>query len=204
MTDQSDQKGYRIICFGDSLTYGWLPSFVEDDTPTPYANVLKEKVPSWEIIEAGCPGETARHMIERLPKVLDEHPADMIIILGGTNDLGKANETGDTIFESLKTLHKMARERKMWVVMLSIPRHGLESEHRYNYIRQRRLEVNTKLFAFAAGEEDTTFIDFATRMKPYYDPEYWSDWLHFTPKGYEYMGEIILEGLLELNKISLC
>lgn len=96
----SDQR--RLLCFGDSLTWGWVPK--ADATPSvryPYAQrwtgvLAGELGPGYEIIEEALSGRTtdADDPIDPrlngsayLPAALASHlPLDLVIIMLGTND----------------------------------------------------------------------------------------------------------------------
>ena len=65
---------------------------------------------SIDIENKGVSGETTDEMNARLPEVLDEGgPFDIVIILGGTNDLGmRLDEDGEPLFSRLRSLHELA------------------------------------------------------------------------------------------------
>lgn len=88
----------RILCFGDSNTYGYIPEgngrYGQDIR---WTGILQEKLASEAvIIEEGLCGRTTvfqdelrpgRRGIELLPVLLESHaPLDLVIIMLGTND----------------------------------------------------------------------------------------------------------------------
>lgn len=91
-----------ILCFGDSLTWGWIP--VEEGSPTlryPFAQrwtgaMSEELGPSYQVIEEGLsarttsaddPNDPRLNGSQYLPAALASHlPLDLVIILLGTND----------------------------------------------------------------------------------------------------------------------
>ena len=93
-----------VVCFGDSNTYGVVPSqarfgghrFAPERR---WPGVLKKALgPNWDVIEEGLPGRTTVHPdpvdgahkngLEYLPIVLETHmPIDLVIVMLGTNDL---------------------------------------------------------------------------------------------------------------------
>ena len=88
----------RILCFGDSNTYGYIPSGIgrygEDIR---WTGILQNKLASEaKIIEEGLCGRTTvfqdelrngRRGVELLPILLESHaPLDFVIVMLGTND----------------------------------------------------------------------------------------------------------------------
>ncbi|MCP2625853.1 SGNH/GDSL hydrolase family protein [Mycolicibacterium smegmatis] len=92
----------RILCFGDSLTWGWVP--VEDGAPTErfapdvrWTGVLAQQLGAdFEVIEEGLSARTTNiddptdprlNGASYLPSCLATHlPLDLVIIMLGTND----------------------------------------------------------------------------------------------------------------------
>ncbi len=96
----------RIICFGDSNTFGYIPGEGgRYDENIRWTSRLGNMLPAYEIVECGLNGRTTVFDDEKSPlrngsKALGEilrqyDPADMFIIMLGTNDCKKkfaANE----------------------------------------------------------------------------------------------------------------
>ena len=103
----------RILAFGDSLTEGWT-NFGREFHPyscklhSLLQSICKSK--SFNIVNRGISGETTDQMKTRLPRVLDKDgPFELVIILGGTNDLGYSfDKDGESLFQRLRSLHEMA------------------------------------------------------------------------------------------------
>ncbi|MGV9798469.1 SGNH/GDSL hydrolase family protein [Mycobacterium sp. NPDC003449] len=92
----------RILCFGDSLTWGWVP--VEDGAPTDrfaadvrWTGVLADRLgPDYQVIEEGLsarttniddPADPRLNGAAYLPSCLASHlPLDLLIVMLGTND----------------------------------------------------------------------------------------------------------------------
>ena len=76
----------RVLCFGDSNTYGYDPrGFLGDRYPAEYrwCDLLAEKT-GWEVINAGVNGRTVPRTPDS-PGVFPE--ADIFLVMLGTNDL---------------------------------------------------------------------------------------------------------------------
>ncbi|MBI4857518.1 MAG: hypothetical protein HY818_12335 [Acetobacterium woodii] len=71
----------KIICFGDSLTFGYQVSREEK------WHVIAEKKTGIQMVNRGVSGDTTEGMLERIQKqVLDAKP-DGVILMGGYNDI---------------------------------------------------------------------------------------------------------------------
>lgn len=91
---------YRILCYGDSNTYGYIPAGMgrRYDEQTRWTALLQKKLGTdYTIIEEGCSGRTTdiddpdavwKNGMKGLHISLHSHrPLDMIILMLGTNDL---------------------------------------------------------------------------------------------------------------------
>ena len=89
----------RILCIGDSNTWGYAPGNDENRMEKRWARLLASMRPNDEIIEEGLCGRTltardtiisVRNGIDALPILMLSHnPLDLVIIMLGTNDLKK-------------------------------------------------------------------------------------------------------------------
>jgi len=110
-----------------------------------------------------------------------------IIILGGTNDLGV--EQPDTVFDNLKKLYEMAEGTGAKVVTMTIP----ESSFNISWYLSKRKDINSKIQKISS-ERNYTIIDVESLI-PYDAGIYWNDSLHFSPEGYDKLGEVIFSGI---------
>ncbi|MGV8163138.1 MAG: GDSL-type esterase/lipase family protein [Candidatus Nanoarchaeia archaeon] len=92
----------RILCYGDSNTWGWVPSSMGKqrfDINSRWPGILQKKLgEEYEIIEEGLGGRTTmfddprpefplRNGLKTLPIILESHlPLDYVIIMLGTTD----------------------------------------------------------------------------------------------------------------------
>lgn len=76
-----------IVCFGDSITFGYCAEYGKD-----YVSLFKAKVkedfPDREIIirNRGANGESSRNGLRRIDSELDFYKPDLVIMLFGSND----------------------------------------------------------------------------------------------------------------------
>lgn len=71
----------KLLCIGDSLTFGY-----EIESSKRWTNLLAEEL-SVEVLNFGINGDTTTGMLSRFNTIISEHLPTHIIIFGGTNDL---------------------------------------------------------------------------------------------------------------------
>ncbi|KAL5320392.1 hypothetical protein ACEPPN_011193 [Leptodophora sp. 'Broadleaf-Isolate-01'] len=196
----------HILCFGDSLTEGYSMYGMRW---TPYSETTKEVLEeqlghewSFDVDTDGVSGQlvTAGFM-RRMDKLYASpntppRPYDWVVFLGGTNDLAYSIST-TKIHDEIKAITALPLETGAKVLMLTVPECGVKNEKLDN----RRNELN-KLIREDAREGVYT-LDLNT-LVPYHSmsegdrDEIWDDGLHFTPAGYERVGLLVAERLIEL------
>ena len=89
MIDPSEVTTVRILCFGDSNTYGYDPRgpfgdrYGADDR---WVDLLAKQT-GHECINAGCNGQEIPRSLYALRHITDQAPADILLVMLGTNDL---------------------------------------------------------------------------------------------------------------------
>ena len=108
--------GERIVCFGDSLTFGTGASSGKD-----YPSQLSQLV-SRPVINAGVPGDTTARALQRLERDVLPYSPDIVLITLGGNDL-KNGIAKDVAFENLRTIVESIQEQGAQVIIggLHIP-----------------------------------------------------------------------------------
>ena len=113
----------KILCFGDSNTYGYIPPLGGRYSPDErWTGILAEKLfpYGYKVIEGGLNGRTTVFDDERsadrngsnaiLPLLRENDPIDTVLIMLGTNDCKrKFAADADMITEGLGTLISMIR-----------------------------------------------------------------------------------------------
>lgn len=121
---------------------------------------------------------------------------DWVILLGGTNDLGWGKPVFD-IHDALSAVSDIPLENGAKVLMCTVPECGVKSES----LDKKRDSLNT--FIKSDMRDEVYIFDLKEKI-PYHSmeekerDEIWDDGLHFTSKGYERMGEMIAERLIEI------
>jgi lysophospholipase L1-like esterase len=91
-----------ILCFGDSITRGTALGAY----PSKLGTLLQGRA---TVVSDGIWGEATAAGRERLPKVLDQHRLDYVILLEGIND--GCNVPAETVVENLRAMTDEVRRR---------------------------------------------------------------------------------------------
>jgi lysophospholipase L1-like esterase len=178
----------KLIAFGDSLTAGY-----QTGIETPYTDYMKPLLGNeWVLENMGINGELTSQMLERFERDVIRHKPDVVVILGGTNDIGWGIET-QTIIKNLKTMIQQALDAGITPIPCAIP-----SLIGFNKLIQPRQEVNTAIAQFAK-ERKIHFVDLfsaTTDEKNWLDQKYSSDGLHLNTQGYKLMAQTIYQQAL--------
>ncbi|GIK06327.1 hypothetical protein Aspvir_001974 [Aspergillus viridinutans] len=197
-------KELSILCFGDSLTAGYYHFGCDYH---PYALTLKDKLQAafptttFTVDEDGLPGDLVISPAGFLPRIqtkFDMANYDWVIILGGTNDLGRGYRASK-IYPALQEVWEVALHNGGNVLALTIPGCSVVSTK----LDTRRNEVNSSILAHKA--EGFHAFDLHGKL-PYHDAteefreKIWDDGLHLTAEGYKLVGEVVGEHLIALLK----
>ncbi|KAH8893847.1 SGNH hydrolase [Thozetella sp. PMI_491] len=187
----------RILCFGDSLTNGYS-SF--GAIYHPYSETLQQMIAmalpelEVEIVENGQSGDMVRgDFLRRMEKQcrFKKQTFDWTIVLGGTNDLAFQNIQPDDVYDELKKVWSVPLLKKSKVLALTVPEAGVGASQRER-LGARRNRLNTLIKEHK--EKNFHVFDLHDAV-PYFamseaDRErYWDDAVHFTPDGYDLIGQ---------------
>lgn len=208
-------NGYTIVAFGDSLTAGYWKQTRGQYEPFfhAYAIRLRDLLKnSSTIVEKGLSGERTGEMLHRLPNVLTVQPKiKLVIILGGTNDLGSGRVPNDEIVANIKQLHRIAlnssslspHQDVIYTIAVTIPQAVWMLK---GPSAVKRLAINEKIRAFAGrcsarisvlDLENAFDLSVKANMNTFWSP----DGLHLNPHGYDEFGEMIYK-LMESTTID--
>jgi len=113
---RNDSIGEKIVCFGDSLTYGTGASSGRD-----YPSQLSQMI-SRPVINAGVPGDTTARALQRLERDVLAYAPDIVLITLGGNDL-KNGIAKNVAFDNLRVIVEAIQEQGGQVIIggLHIP-----------------------------------------------------------------------------------
>jgi lysophospholipase L1-like esterase len=231
MANASEQKlilstagELRILAFGNSLTEGYT------DFGTcfhPYAIALEKKLSSLLPglnISVDVNGQSGDRVLSRLGGEFLERlqsscsfrksgtppKYDIVIALGGTNDLGYLANKADCapeIFEGMKRCYEHVLLAGSSLLCLTVPERAIDTRTSEMALRTRasRLQLNELIAGFVQSHQAAedgkpkVFIMDLARIAPFpvdegedeeFDQRIWSpDGLHMSSRGYDFVGE---------------
>mmetsp|Transcript_27969 Transcript_27969/g.39046 ORF Transcript_27969/g.39046 Transcript_27969/m.39046 type:complete len:265 (+) Transcript_27969:119-913(+) len=206
---QIGKKTVTILCLGDSLTRGY---FMRGYKHHPYSYRLEELLKKredeleYDIHNQGIDGYKAVDMKDLYTATVkaqleskkgrkhrrEGRAFDIVVILGGINDLC-LNTTPEKVFQGLKETHAAAIQDGAITVALTVAEHFQQKTHGAS-LEKDIAKLNEMIKSL--GSSKTHVIDFAAEF-PYFSlseeekRDLWDDGLHYTPQGYDRMGEIV-------------
>ncbi|KAK4232397.1 SGNH hydrolase-type esterase domain-containing protein [Podospora fimiseda] len=206
MAATSDDQTLRILCFGDSLTVGYSSM---GTIYRPYSEKMVQMIqmafPHHEIQTQvdGLSGDTIWHgFLPRIKRQFPEpnkYPYDWTIILGGTNDLAY-NFPIEEIFQKLVAAYDVALSRGSKVLALTVPEAAIHSTARQR-IDKKRNRLNDLIKGYKRDNFHVFDLNAAVTyfdMTPTDREKYWDDHVHFTPKGYDLIGNKVGMALVSI------
>ena len=196
----------KVVALGDSLTVGFQSYGLFGDMrkSAPYTDYLVDYITrdfasdslSVEIVNKGIVGELTEQMLVRFDSDVIGLSPGVVIILGGSNDLGWGLAPRQ-IFLNLNKMYKLSLENKIAPVACTVPSirgydEGIPPRKVLNRLVQEHCrEIGIRCVdIFSATIEEST-----SRLASQYS----SDGLHLSSEGYRKMGAIIYEeGLLPI------
>ena len=209
----------RILCFGDSLTWGYDPETGKRfDEGIRWTSVLQEKLGSdYVIIEEGQNGRTIANddpsegekngSLYIGPCLESQRPLDMIIIMLGTNNLKPkfglcASDIAgqmDKMLQKIMSVNHFKLEDQMEIVLVCPPiigenirNSGLGDSFGY----EKAIELSKKLaplYRDLALKYNMTYIDASQ-----YVVTSEADSIHMDSKNQQKLGEVIYETIREI------
>ena len=159
-----------IVAFGDSLTAG---RGVAREHAYPAA---LESLSGRRVINAGVSGETTAEGLERLPRVLAGHDADLLVLLEGGNDILR-DLSLEEAKRNLDAMIALAKGRGVQVVLVGVPRKALFS--------------NSAALYGELAEAHGVLLEPSIVARLLRRPSMKSDAVHFNEAGYGALAEAV-------------
>ena len=177
----------KIVCYGDSNTYGWDPRFFSENRyKNPWPELLADAT-GWIVKNCGEPGRVVPFREEQLEwfyNAVKKNDPELLVIMLGTNDLFYSlDPTAEAIAGRMRTMVQYALRNKLSrkILLLSCPKVAAPEESYLSVLE----DLSLRYREIAETEQ----IDFA-------DPFRWDipmayDGVHFTEEGHRIFAENI-------------
>ncbi len=170
----ADSRGTHIICFGDSITFGYGVA-PQESYPLVLAKMVSEPV-----INAGIDGDTSTEALNRLETdVLSRDPRLVVIEFGGNDFLRKVPL--DLTVNNIKEMVEKIQARGAMVAITDISSGILMKEFRSPYWK-------------IAKEKGAIFIP-SVMVGIITNPQMKSDFFHPNAKGYKIIAERVFRAI---------
>eukprot|EP01038_Epipyxis_sp_PR26KG_P008449 gene8449-11427_t len=224
VTLKSFLENSTIITFGDSLTHGmYIDKIGGPHKHHPYSieleKILRKNDINTIVIESGVNGERSSSMVHRIKRVLNnplihdfnhtiQNYKRIVVIMAGTNDLhhgGSEHQILQDVIKLHKISHISGRKENfnVFTILLTIPQVGYFDTN--NELKRIRINDELKMYSLNCShvvelQEMDQYLD----IKNSNNNIFWCpDNLHFTPTGYDKIGNIVYEALSRLaNKVQ--
>jgi len=145
-------KGIRIVCLGDSITYGfpWGPQ-------ASWAAML-DKAIEGEVINKGINGNTTSDMVRRFEREVLNYSPTHLILMGGINDV-ICGESFDRITWNIRAMVEKALDENIKVILglptaVDVPEWERLIQRIRNWMKNYAAEKGLKIIEF-----DRAFYD---------------------------------------------
>ena len=158
------------------------------------------------VFESGISGEFTESMENRIRRVLSSVNPTLVIILGGTNDIGTGIAV-EKVMKNIRHMHRAALKhlkayngKESYTIAVTLPQFPLEAKA----INSKRLELNTEIRKFAERcQSRVKLFDMETLFDQNdmaNNEKYWSvDHFHFSPLGYDTISDLLFKTILDFN-----
>jgi lysophospholipase L1-like esterase len=179
----------------DSLTKGYYNYGMEYH---PYSIILNKHLEEnnlsdkYFVYDSGVNGETSLSMRSRINLELETCKYEIVIILAGTNDLGRYKS--EDICANLKAIHETALKTCKYTIAVTVPCATLDAkseEEDWGKYQNNKKMLNLMIKEFVEQNDRIELVDLYEIMNvnSYTTEEevkkIWDDRLHFTPHGYD-------------------
>ena len=183
----------NILAVGDSHTSGYYQSGKQS---APYTNIIHQNIIKFgsTVQNIARPGAQLAEITEQVQRELSSKKYDLVIVMGGTNDLAKGIPLSE-MQSHILTIVQIATKTSTPILLMGIPDFCWFDPA----IEEKREQFRAFLEGLA-NSDSIEFIDTQSHL-PYCDLSYWDDLTHWSPKGSQFIGNLILNSTLIKSKI---
>lgn len=187
----------RIVCVGDSLTFGYGVKETES-----WVSILSKKIKE-KIINKGIPGNTTTEMKERFVEDVINCKPDKVFIMGGTNDVFLNSRIND-ILDNIDTMVQMCEINNMVPIILTplpvndnIKIKTWFEDMDYKKVNKSLAELRSLLIKYVE-EKNITCVDLGNVLpkKGRVKEQFLQDGIHVSKEIHNEIAEIIYNELL--------
>jgi lysophospholipase L1-like esterase len=190
----------RVVALGDSLTVGFQSYGLNEDVgkSTPYTDLLIDRVSkdfrsdslSIEIVNKGIVGELSEQMLIRFDSDVICLSPRVVIILGGSNDLGWGLAPRE-ILQNLSEMYRLSLQNRIVPIACTVPSIlGYDTGILPRILLNKLLQEHCREIGVRCVDVFRATLDQATSRLAL---RYSSDGLHLSSEGYRKMGAVIYE-----------
>jgi len=184
----TDRDAIRILCYGDSNTWGGVPdgSYFRHPSDIRWTGRLQSRLgDSFEIMEEGLCGRTTvlddpkeegrNGKTYLIPCIKSHNPLDLVVLMLGTNDLKERfNQSPEQVAKNVEELVLIIKklglnkDKKEPKIILISPAHITEiGESEYGMKgAERKSKELAQFYKEVAGKHGCEFIDIAEYVQP--------------------------------------
>jgi acyl-CoA thioesterase-1 len=188
----------RIVALGDSLTVGFQSYELSGGGSTPYTDFLADHIKrefpltpfTVEIVNKGIVGELTEQMLARFDSDVIRLSPGIVIILGGSNDLGW-EVAPEEVFLNLSKMYGLSLENKITPIACTVPSIlGFDGGIPPRMLLNKLVQDHCMELGIPCADVFRATLDEATNRLAF---QYSSDGLHLNSEGYRKIGSAIYE-----------
>lgn len=190
----------KIVCIGDSLTYGYGVSQKQS-----WVERIKQKS-GVDVFNKGINGNTTKQISSRLTKDLLSYKPTYSVIMGGINDLLQGNRA-ETVIENIQSITTAIQKQEIQpILILTLPvnqhvkEKSLYLEADFSAVNKEVKKVRKALSEYAV-QHGVAFIDLFESFMGQEEKYYLKDGIHITAAAHELIAKEVMNKL-ELTNLN--
>lgn len=190
--------GLNFLIFSDSLTKGYyFRGYKNHPYSIQLSYLFKLSGKDVEIVTKGVNGEVTEDMSKRLKDIIPKEKFDLVILFGGANDIAYKKISVEDVLKNLFNMYQLCKDNDMKVVFITVPFAKYDQRDHLEEFSKKKREINQGIID-NCKQRGIEYLDmmkvFPVReMSEDLIKEIYDDDLHFTPKGYDTIGDKLYE-----------